>query len=164
MAGCGAVLGMLGSGVLLRFWPWQSIFWALAAAAAVLFVLTLDGQSIRATTDAPPVDWPGAALIGRAVAVLVFGIVEAPSRGWSDPLVIGACARRGAGGRIRRSSRSTADIRFSRIPVRRADFADGAAAIAVLFLATSVHVPASMQYTQLILGYSALQPRWPSLP
>lgn len=40
VAGSGAVLGMLGSGVLLRFWPWQSIFWALAGAGVLLFALT----------------------------------------------------------------------------------------------------------------------------
>src|ERR1700676_5199420 len=30
VAGSAAVAGMLGSGLLLRYWPWQSIFWALA--------------------------------------------------------------------------------------------------------------------------------------
>jgi MFS family permease len=32
-AGSGAVVGMLGSGGLLHFWSWQSIFWAFTAAA-----------------------------------------------------------------------------------------------------------------------------------
>lgn len=39
VAGSGSVIGMLGSGVLLHFWSWQSIFWAFAGCAALIFVL-----------------------------------------------------------------------------------------------------------------------------
>jgi predicted MFS family arabinose efflux permease len=38
VAGSGAVIGMLGSGTLLHFWSWRSIFWAFAVSAAVLAV------------------------------------------------------------------------------------------------------------------------------
>ena len=31
-AGSGGVIGMLGSGLLLRFWDWHAIFWSLGAA------------------------------------------------------------------------------------------------------------------------------------
>jgi hypothetical protein len=37
----------------------------------------------------PPLDLPGAVTIGAAVAVFVFGILQAPERGWTDPRVIG---------------------------------------------------------------------------
>ncbi|WP_445166851.1 MFS transporter [Mycolicibacterium sp. Dal123E01] len=157
VAGCGAVLGMLGSGVLLRFWPWQSIFWALAGAGLLMFVLTWTVSDSR-DADAPPVDWPGAALIGSAVAVFVFGIVEAPHKGWSDPLVV-SCLGAGlllavAFGLLEvRRRRPLLDVSL----FRRADFATGAAAIAVLFLANFGFMFLVMQYTQLILGYSALQ-------
>jgi EmrB/QacA subfamily drug resistance transporter len=157
VAGCGAVLGMLGSGVLLYFWPWQSIFWALAGAALTLFVLTWTVSDSR-DVDAPAVDWPGAALIGGAVAVFVFGVVEAPQRGWADPLVVGClCA-----GVVLAVAFGAFEVR-RRDPLldvslfRRADFATGAAAIAVFFLANFGFMYLVMQYTQLILGYSALQ-------
>lgn len=48
VAGSGAVLGMLGSGVLLHFWQWQSVFWALSGAGVVVFALT---------ASAPARDW-----------------------------------------------------------------------------------------------------------
>ncbi|WP_431237317.1 MFS transporter [Mycolicibacterium aichiense] len=157
VAGSGAVLGMLGSGVLLRFWPWQSIFWALAGAGVLLFALTWTVSDSRDATT-PPLDWSGAALIAGAVAVLVFGIVEAPQRGWSDPLVI-CCLAAGlalavAFG-ILEAHRAHPLLDVSLF--RRADFATGAAAIAVLFLANFGFMFLVMQYTQLILGYSALQ-------
>jgi len=157
VAGCGAVLGMLGSGLLLQFWPWQSIFWALAGAGLLLFLLTWTVSDSR-DADAPSVDWPGAALIAGAVAVFVFGIVEAPQRGWADPLVLG-CLGAGValavafGAFEARRRHPLLDVSL----FRRADFATGAAAIAVFFLANFGFMYLVMQYTQLILGYSALQ-------
>lgn len=157
VAGCGAVVGMLGSGVLLHFWPWQSIFWALGGAGMLVFVLTLTVADSR-DADAPAVDWAGAALIGTAVAVLVFGILEAPGRGWSNPMVLGCL---GAGVAL--------VVLFGFVEVRRRhplldvtlfarpDFATGAAAIMVLFLANFGFFYLVMQYAQLVLGYSALQ-------
>src|ERR1700738_2424423 len=91
VAGSGGALGMLCSGALLHFSSWQSIFWALSGAAVLLFVLTCTVSSSR-VSDAAPVDWPGAALIGAAVALFVFGILEAPTRGWTNPVVYGSIA------------------------------------------------------------------------
>jgi len=155
VAGSGAVLGMLGSGLLLKIWPWQSLFWALAGAGLLLFVLALTVSESR-DDDAPPVDWPGAALIGTSVLVFVFGVIEAPSRGWSDPLVYG-CIVAGLAAvfgfvEIRR--------RHPLLEVRlfaNAEFATGAATIMVLFLATFGFFFLLMQYCQLVLGYTPLQ-------
>lgn len=157
VAGSGAVLGMLGSGVLLHFWQWQSIFLALSGAGLVVFALTLTVSDSR-DAEAPPVDWLGAALIGAAVAVFVFGMLEAPQRHWSDPLVIG-CLGAGVGlavlfGIVEARRRDPLlDISL----FARPDFATGAVAIGVLFLANFGFFYLAMQYAQLLLGYSALQ-------
>jgi MFS family permease len=58
VAGCGAVIGMLGSGTLLHFWSWRSIFWAFAVFAALIFVLACTVSSSR-DDEATPLDWPG---------------------------------------------------------------------------------------------------------
>ena len=86
VAGSGGVLGMLCSGLLLHFWDWRSIFWALAVGGALIFVLTLTVSNSR-DHDAPGIEAAGAALIGVAVAVFVFGILQAPTRGWTDPVI-----------------------------------------------------------------------------
>jgi EmrB/QacA subfamily drug resistance transporter len=155
-AGCGAVIGMLGSGGLLHIWSWQSIFWAFAGAGAVMFVLTLTVATSK-ESEPKPVDWLGAVVIGGGVAVLVFGILEAPTRGWSDPLVIGAIvtgvAMAGAFGAMELHRRHPLlDVRLFGEPA----FATGAAAITVFFLAMFGFFYIVMQHMQLIMGYSPL--------
>ncbi len=156
VTGSGAILGMLGSGALLHFWSWESIFWALGASALLLLVLTCTMSSSRAV-DAPPVDWTGAVLIGAAVAVFVFGILEAPARGWMNPLVVG-CMSAGIGlavvfGFVEvRRRQPLLDVRLFADP----GFATGAATIVVFFAANLGFLYLLMQYLQLIQGYSPI--------
>lgn len=156
VAGCGGVVGMLGSGTLLYFWSWQSIFWAFAGGAALIFVLACTVSSSR-DEQATPLDWPGAALIGGAVAIFVFGILQAPARGWTDPLV---CGSLGTGlvlaalfGFVEvRRRHPLLDVRL----LGRPDFATGSATITVFFMAMFGFFFVMMQYMQLVLRYSAI--------
>ena len=156
VAGCGGVVGMLGSGVLLHFWSWQSIFWAFAGSAMLLFILTATIPSSR-DTDAAPLDTAGAVLIATAVAALVYGILEAPARGWHDPLVLGCLAAGvvlvAAFGYLELHRRHPLlDVRLFAI----AEFGTGAAAITVMFLVMFGFFYLAMQFMQLVLGYSAI--------
>ena len=157
VCGSGGVAGMLGSGALLAFFPWQSIFVGLGAAGALLFALTLTVSTSR-QPDAPPVDWPGATLIGAAVAVFVFGILKAPRDGWDHPLVYG-CMAGGAAlavvfGFVELSrSRPLLDMRLFRNP----EFLTGAAAVTVVFGSNFGLVYVVMQYMQQIVGYSPIR-------
>jgi MFS family permease len=154
VAGSGAVIGMLGSGGLLNFWSWHSIFWGFAGAALTIFILTLTIASSR-DTDAHPLDWRGALVIGGAVATLVFGIMEAPARGWTHPLVItsigiGLLLGLAFGVVEVRQRYPLLDVRLFAVPA----FATGAATITVFFLSMFGYMFLLMQYMQLILGYS----------
>ncbi|MCB0928195.1 MAG: MFS transporter [Mycobacterium sp.] len=71
--------GMLGSGVLLNFWSWPSIFWAFTISSVALIPLTLLARPSK-ESERHPLDTVGAVLIGAAVAIFVFGILEIPSR------------------------------------------------------------------------------------
>jgi len=156
IAGAGGVFGMLGSGVLLHFWSWQSIFWAFTASAAGLAALTATIGSSR-DTDAKPLDTAGAAVIAGAVAALVFGILTAPERGWTDALVL-TCLVGGAALLIAfailelRVRYPLLDVRLFAIP----EFGTGAAAITVLFLVMFGFFYLAMQFMQLVMGYSAI--------
>ncbi len=155
-AGSGGVLGMIGSGLLLRFWDWHAIFWSLGIAGLTIFALTCTVSSSR-DNDAPRVDWLGAVLIGAAVAIAVAAILEAPDRGWSDPLVWGGLV---AGVIITavfgivefRRRQPLLDVRLFSNP----SFATGVAAIVILFGATFGFFYIGMQYVQQIMGYSPL--------
>ena len=155
-AGSGGVMGMLGSGLLLRFWDWHAIFWSLGIAGLVIFALGCTVASSRDTT-APAVDWLGAVLIGAAVAIAVAAILGAPDRGWSDPLVWGGLV---AGAVIAavfgvvefRRRQPLLDVRLFGDP----GFATGVASIVILFGATFGFFYVGMQYVQQIMGYSPL--------
>jgi EmrB/QacA subfamily drug resistance transporter len=164
VASSGAVFGFLGTGILMHFFSWQSIFYAFTAAAVGMFILTCTIGSSRDET-ATPIDWIGAVLIGAAVAVFVFGVIEAPDRGWTNPVVWGCTAAGFALGvafaivELRRT-RPLLDIRL----FSRADFATGAVGITFLFFANFGFFFVAMQYMQLILGYSPLETAFALVP
>jgi EmrB/QacA subfamily drug resistance transporter len=156
VAGSGGLFGLVGTGLLLRFFEWQTIFWTLAGISVLLFVLTLTIAESR-EGDAPPLDWPGAVTIGAAVAVFVFGILEAPAHGWTNPRVFG-CMVAGvvlavAFGLIElRRREPLLDIRLFLDP----NFGTGAAAITMVFLGTFALFYLVTQYIEQVMGYTPL--------
>lgn len=157
VASSGAIVGFMGTGLLLHAFAWQSIFYAFAASAVVLIVCTFTIASSR-DDSATPIDGIGAVLIGSAVAVFVFGVVEAPVRGWTHPLVWG-CMAAGVALAVAfgvvelRRRHPLLDVRL----FGRPDFTTGAIGITILFLANFGFFFIEMQYLQLVLGYSPLQ-------
>ncbi|WP_101948327.1 MFS transporter [Mycobacterium sp. 3519A] len=157
VASSGAVFGFMGTGLLLKFFSWESIFYGFAAASIALFICTCTITSSKDET-ATPLDWVGAVLIGGAVAVFVFGVVEAPARGWTHPMVWGCMVA----GVVLAAVFAVVELR-RRHPLldvrlfRRPDFAVGSIGITFLFFANFGFFFVEMQFMQLILGYSALQ-------
>ncbi|MGV0813626.1 MFS transporter [Mycolicibacterium boenickei] len=157
VVGSGAVFGFLITGGLLHFWPWQSIFATFAVAGIGLFVLTCTVPSSR-DENAAPLDWIGAVLIGAAVAVFVLGVVEAPAQGWTHPLVWGCMA----GGLALGTAFTVVQLKL-RHPLldvrlfRKPDFATGAVGVTFLFFANFGYFFVSMQYIQLVMGYTPIQ-------
>ena len=92
VAAGGGVLGLLASGVMLEWLPWQSIFVFNVVLATIALVGTL--AIVPATREARPprIDLVGALLSAAALAALVFGITEGPERGWGEPSTVGALA------------------------------------------------------------------------
>lgn len=155
-AGSGGVIGMLGSGLLLRFWDWHAIFWSLGAAGLVIFALACTVSPSR-DNEAPRVDWWGAVLIGAAIAIGVFAILQAPTRGWDDTqvwggLVLGTIIAAVFGIVEYRNRQPLLDVRLFADP----SFATGVATIVVLFGGTFGFFFLAMQYVQQIMGYSPL--------
>jgi EmrB/QacA subfamily drug resistance transporter len=164
VASSGAVFGFLGTGILMHFFSWQSIFYAFTAAALGMFILTCTIGSSR-DESATPIDWIGAVLIGAAVAVFVFGVIEAPTRGWTNPVVWG-CMSAGVALAVAfaivelRRTHPLLDIRL----FSRPDFTTGAVGITFLFFANFGFFFVAMQYMQLILGYNPLETAFALVP
>ncbi len=90
VAGLGIVIGpALGGWLLENFW-WGSVFLInvfIAAAAITLgFFLVPESKDPKAT----PLDPVGAVLSIAGLVALVYAIIEAPGRGWTDGVVLAA--------------------------------------------------------------------------
>jgi len=157
VAGAGAMVGFLGAGLLLEVSTWRAIFWAFTIAALALAFLSV---SITTSRDdkATPIDWTGALLIGAALATLVLGLVEVPTRGWTDSLVWCCFGVSIATGVLfvvveTRRRHPLLDVRL----FRRADFTAGVVTVIFLFFTTFGYFFLAMQHFQLVMGYGAIK-------
>jgi MFS transporter, DHA2 family, multidrug resistance protein len=154
-AGLGVALGPVVGGVLLdRFW-WGSIFLVNVPLCAVAIAV---GRTVVPESRDPVarrLDWPGAALSGAGLVVLVWAIIEAPSHGWASARVLAAGALAAAlllafVHRQRRAAEPLLDVRLFRDP----RFTAASATIGLLFFALFGFLFLSTQYLQFVLGYS----------
>lgn len=90
--GVGLAFGPLWCGFLIEQFGWRAIF--LTGTLIALPVLLFGVPRMRETRDPDAVglDWPGTICFTAMLAALTFGIVEAPLRGWGDPVVLGLLA------------------------------------------------------------------------
>ncbi|MEV0291956.1 MFS transporter [Nocardia sp. NPDC050710] len=156
IAGAGAVLGILGSGLLLEHWSWMSIFVAMTVAGLALSVASC---TVPESVDGsrPAFDLWGALSAALAVGSIVVAAVEAPERGWSDPLVIGLFAAGVLAGGIFalievRVDHPLLDVRL----FADRGFGSGTASVTVQFLVSFGVFMLLVQFLQLILGYRPL--------
>ncbi|MGJ0120330.1 MFS transporter [Williamsia sp. MIQD14] len=157
VAGAGAIGGFFVTGILLEFFSWHSIFITFAGASVLIVALAF---TIGTSSDSnpPPFDLPGSVTSAVAIAAFVFGLIEGPVRGWTDPLVlIALIAGLGlAAAFIRLETRRAHPLLDVRLFRRRA-FGSGAFAIALQFLGSFGTFFLILQRLQLIMGYSPLK-------
>ncbi|CAM5420368.1 DHA2 family efflux MFS transporter permease subunit OS=Streptomyces alboniger OX=132473 GN=CP975_09955 PE=4 SV=1 [Streptomyces alboniger] len=91
-AALGAPLGPIVGGYLLDHFWWGSIFLINVPMAAI--GLTACAFLLPETRDpaAPRVDPVSTALTAAGLGALIYAVIEAPGRGWGDPLVLGTSA------------------------------------------------------------------------
>jgi EmrB/QacA subfamily drug resistance transporter len=154
----GIAIGPLAGGWLLEHFSWGSVFlvnipFVIAALVAGHFLVPES-----ADPDAPRLDLVGAALSIAGLVAFLWGIIEAPGKGWTSPEVLVAL---GVGAAVLglfvawelRSDHPMLDIRFFRNP----RFSAASGAITLSFFAMFGAMFVLTQYLQAVLGYSALQ-------
>ncbi|GAC58003.1 putative drug resistance transporter [Gordonia hirsuta DSM 44140 = NBRC 16056] len=163
IAGIGAILGFFATGVLLEFFSWHSVFITFAAAALVTLGLTFTIGSSK-DADPGPFDFIGSITSVLAVTGVIFGLLEAPSRGWTDPLILATLI----GGAL-------LGVAFVVIEKRRTSplldvdlfgnraFASGSLSVALQFFA-SFGVFYLILLLQLVFGYSPLKSAFALIP
>ena len=89
-SGIGIALGPLLGGFLVDSLGWRSIFWVNVPIGLAAIVLA--ARLVPETRAARPrrFDPVGQALVLAIVGSLAYGIIEAPSAGWSSPAIVGS--------------------------------------------------------------------------
>ena len=157
-SGLGVAIGpILGGFLLVHYW-WGSVFLINVPLAALGLVATFFLVPNSKNPSAGKSDPVGSALSIAGFALLLWGIIEAPNRTWTSPLILGAFAA--AAVLIaafvaweRHSSHPMLPLRFFRNP--RYSAAIGALAM-VLFALLGMFFLMT-QYLQFFLGFSPLR-------
>jgi EmrB/QacA subfamily drug resistance transporter len=165
VAGLGIVLGpVIGGWLLENFW-WGSVFLVNVPVVAVAILagwrLVPESRDPRAT----PLDPVGAGLSIAALVSLVYGIIEAPAHGWTDPLILGFFGIAAVLSVAfiwweRRVEHPMLRMEFFRNP----RFSAASGAITMVFFALFGSVFLLTQHLQFVLGYTPLQAGFRILP
>jgi len=155
-AGLGVAIGPVAGGWLLAHYWWGSVFLINVpiALAGLLAVAWLVPNSKNPASKRP--DPVGAGLSVVGMGLLLWGIIEAPNRTWTSPLVLGALA---AAALVlfafvvweRRSTHPMLEMSF--FSSRRFSAAIGAMGLVIFALMGGLFL--LTQYLQFSLGYSA---------
>jgi EmrB/QacA subfamily drug resistance transporter len=158
MAAVGVGLGPLFGGVLLHWFSWSSVFLVNVPVAAAALLLGV--RLVPDSRDPKPgaFDVPGAVVSTAALVSLVYAIIEAPAKGWGDPLVLGSfiLALILAVGFVLwelHTPEPMLNLDFFRNP----RFTIGSFSIGIAFFSLFGSIFGVTQYLQLAHGYSALQ-------
>ena len=89
-AGAGGALGPIVSGALLEHFWWGSAFLVNVPIVAGVIVAVWIFSPTSRDPHATPLDPVGALLSLVGLGALIYGIIECPEKGWSDPTVVGA--------------------------------------------------------------------------
>jgi MFS family permease len=91
VAGASALLGLLVSGALLEAFSWHSIF-AFSSALGLVALIAGIRLAPNSKLDRARLDVVGGGLSALGLSTLVYGIIEGPDRGWTDPVTLIAFA------------------------------------------------------------------------
>jgi EmrB/QacA subfamily drug resistance transporter len=158
VSGLGIGIGpVVGGWLLTHFW-WGSVF--LINVPVVIFALIAGRLIVPNSKDpsAPRLDPVGAVLSIVGLVSLVFGIIEAPSHGWTDPTILAAFAVAAVVLSAfvvweMRSDHPMLNLEFFKNP----RFTAANISITLVFFALFGSLFFLTQYLQFVLGYSALQ-------
>lgn len=161
----GGTLGLLGSGLLLRYWSWGSVFVVATLLAVVAFVAIALAVPNSRSSEHVGLDPGGTVLSALAVGAIVFGVIEGPVHGWTSALTATSIG----GGLLALAAFVWWELRVENPLLdprlfRLRGFGTGAAGLLIMFLAMFGFFLVAMQFLQLILGYSPLKAAVALLP
>jgi EmrB/QacA subfamily drug resistance transporter len=165
VSGVSMALGPVVGGLLVTSIDWRAIFWINLPIGLAAIVLTLRYIPESKAEVVRKVDAPGQALVILLLASLTYGIIEAPDRGWSSTLIVGALAVAGAAlaGFViweRRAPEPLVDLRF----FRSVPFSSAAVIAVAAFAGLGGFLFLNTLYLQDVRGLSPLRAGLDTLP
>ncbi|WP_332666725.1 MFS transporter [Aeromicrobium sp.] len=158
VSGLGVALGPVVGGLLLEQFDWTSVF--LVNIPIVVAALIFGKILIPESRDPlePRVDVVGAALSIVFLTSVVWGLIEAAERGWTDSTILAAFALGGAVLAVflvweRRVRQPMIDIAI----FRNLRFSAASLSVTLVFFGLMGTVFMLTTYLQTVLGYSALE-------
>ncbi|GAC1533119.1 MAG: MFS transporter [Acidimicrobiales bacterium] len=165
ITGAGGALGPVASGYLLGHFWYGSVF--LINVPIVVLALVAGRVLVPPSRDPlqARLDPLGAALSMAGLGALVYGLIEAPGRGWLSPMSLGTFAASVIVLMLfvwweRRTDEPMLDVRFFSDPA----FSVGTGGMILVFFALFGMFFVLTQYFQLVLGYSPLSSALRGLP
>jgi EmrB/QacA subfamily drug resistance transporter len=154
----GVGIGPVAGGFLLSHFYWGSVFFVNVPIVVVALVAGYFLVPDSRDPSAPRLDPVGALLSIAGLATVLWGFIEAPTRGWGSPTIVTAFLVGVAvlGGFVLwelRSSHPMLDMRYFKNP----RFTAASAAITVTFFTLFGSLFLLTQYLQSVLGYSTLK-------
>jgi EmrB/QacA subfamily drug resistance transporter len=165
MAAIGVGLGPLIGGSVIELFSWTAVFWINVPVALTALLLGL--RLVPESRDPNPgaLDTPGVLLSVAGLVSLVWAVIEAPQRGWTDQFVLVAFAAALVLGLlfVRRQLR-TRDPLLDVSLFKRPAFALGSLAISSAFFALFGLIFLTTQYLQFVQGRTAINTGLVMLP
>jgi EmrB/QacA subfamily drug resistance transporter len=164
-AGAGGALGILASGFLLESFKWSSVFFINVPIAAFAIVLVIALVPNSKDPEERPLDPIGSVLSILGLVALVYGLIQGPEFGWTDPIVLGSFVVSAlamyAWVRVELAQNDPLlDPRLFKIP----KFRMGSFTITSAFLVMFGMFFVLTQYLQFALGYTPLEAAIRTLP
>jgi len=158
VSGLGIVAGPLAGGWLLEHFSWGSVF---LINVPIVIIALLGGHRLVPTSrdpHAPRIDLVGTVLGSLGLASLLYGIIEAPARGWGDSTVlagfgIGVAMLVAFVAYEMHSDHPMLEVGFFKNP----SFSGASFAITLVFFAMFGSMYFLTQYLQFVLGFSTIQ-------
>jgi EmrB/QacA subfamily drug resistance transporter len=165
VAGMAIALGPVAGGFLLEHFWWGSVFFVNVPIVVGALVAGRFFVPTSRSAHALPIDWLGAVLSIVGLVALVWGIIEAPTDGWTSTPILGAfavavLALTAFVAWERRVEHPMLDVRFFRNP----RFTAASLTVTLVFFALIGFVFLATQYLQFVLGYTPLQAGIRTLP
>jgi EmrB/QacA subfamily drug resistance transporter len=158
VSGLGIVIGPLGGGLLLEHFSWGSVFLVNVPICVTAIILGIFFVPDSRDPEEGQLDPLGAMLSIVGLTGLLYGIIEAPDKGWGSSTVltafaIGVIVLAAFFAWELHTSHPMLDIRFFKNP----RFSAASATITLTYFALFGSTFLLTQYFQFVLGYSPLK-------